>query len=428
MLDLTQRQEIINLMHREIVPAIGCTEPIAVALCVAKARETLGDIPEKIDVFLSKNIIKNAMGVGIPGTGMIGLPIAIALGATIGKSAYKLEVLKDVTMRDVEYGKRFIEDDKINISLKENCPDNLYIEVHCHTKDNKSIAIIRGAHDNFTYLAKNNQIIYQQDYIGNEDNSFKIDLDYNKIFEFTTETPLEELKFILDAADMNKNASIISKNGDYGHQIAKILSSEIANKIIGENILNDIISSTAGACDLRMDGAMVPVMSTAGSGNQGIAATLPVTLFAQYLSSSEDQLVRALTLSNLMVIYIKQKIGKLSPLCGCVVASTGACCGITYLLGGSKSQISSSAKNMIASITGMICDGAKPSCSLKIATSIYTAALSALMAIENKVVSHHEGIIDNDLEKTINNLTIIGTKGMQEIDNVILDIITNKNN
>ncbi|HQJ58891.1 MAG TPA: serine dehydratase subunit alpha family protein, partial [Bacteroidales bacterium] len=268
MLDLTQRQEIINLMHREIVPAIGCTEPIAVALCVAKARETLGDIPEKIDVFLSKNIIKNAMGVGIPGTGMIGLPIAIALGATIGKSAYKLEVLKDVTMRDVEYGKRFIEDDKINISLKENCPDNLYIEVHCHAKDNKSIAIIRGAHDNFTYLAKNNQIIYQQDYIGNEDNSFKIDLDYDKILEFTTETPIEELEFILDAADMNKNASIISKNGDYGHQIAKILSSEIANKIIGENILNDIISSTAGACDLRMDGAMVPVMSTAGSGNQ----------------------------------------------------------------------------------------------------------------------------------------------------------------
>lgn len=426
MLDLTQRQEIINLMHREIVPAIGCTEPIAVALCVAKAREILGSVPEKIDVFLSKNIIKNAMGVGIPGTGMIGLPIAIALGAMIGKSAYKLEVLKDVTIQDVEYGKSFIEDGKINISLKENCPDNLYIEVHCHAKDNKSIAIIQGAHDNFTYLAKNNQIIYQQDYIGNEDNNFKIDLDYDKIFEFTIDTPLEEIKFILDAAEMNKNASIISKDGDYGHQITKTLSSEIAKKIIGDNILNDIISSTAGACDLRMDGAMVPVMSTAGSGNQGIAATLPVTIFAQSFECPEDKLIRSLTLSNLMVIYIKQKIGKLSPLCGCVVASTGACCGITYLLGGSKSQISFAAKNMIASITGMICDGAKPSCSLKIATSIYIAALSSLMALENKVVSHHEGIIDNDLEKTINNLAKIGTKGMQETDNVILEIMTNK--
>jgi len=426
MLDLTQRQEIINLMHREIVPAIGCTEPIAVALCVAKAREILGSVPERIDVFLSKNIIKNAMGVGIPGTGMIGLPIAIALGATIGKSEYKLEVLKDLTMQDVEYGKSFIEDGKINISLKENCPDNLFIEVHCHAKDNKSIAIIQGAHDNFTYLSKNNQIIYQQDYIGNEDSNFKIDLDYDKIFEFTMETPLEEIKFILDAAEMNKNASIISKDGDYGHQITETLSSEIAKKIIGDNILNDIISSTAGACDLRMDGAMVPVMSTAGSGNQGIAATLPVTLFAQSFECPEDQLIRALTLSNLMVIYIKQKLGKLSPLCGCVVASTGACCGITYLLGGSKSQISFAAKNMIASITGMICDGAKPSCSLKIATSIYTAALSSLMAIENKVVSHHEGIIDNDLEKTISNLAKIGTKGMQETDNVILEIMTNK--
>ncbi len=427
MLDITQRQEIINLMHREIVPAIGCTEPIAVALCVAKARETLGDIPEKIDVFLSKNIIKNAMGVGIPGTGMIGLPIAIALGATIGKSEYKLEVLKDLTIQDVEYSKSFIEDGKINIFLKENCPNNLYIEVHCHAKDNKSIAIIQGAHDNFTYLAKNNQIIYQQDFIGNEDSNFKIDLDYDRIFEFTIETPIEDIKFILDAAEMNKNASIISKDGDYGHQITKTLPSEIAKKIIGDNILNDIISSTAGACDLRMDGAMVPVMSTAGSGNQGIAATLPVTIFAQSFECTEDQLIRALTLSNLMVIYIKQKLGKLSPLCGCVVASTGACCGITYLLGGSKSQISFAAKNMIASITGMICDGAKPSCSLKIATSIYTAALSSLMAIENKVVSHHEGIIDKDLEKTINNLAKIGTKGMQETDNVILEIMTNKN-
>lgn len=427
MLDITQRQEIINLMHREIVPAIGCTEPIAVALCVAKAREILGSVPEKIDVFLSKNIIKNAMGVGIPGTGMIGLPIAIALGATIGKSEYKLEVLKDLTIQDVEYSKSFIEDGKINISLKENCPNNLYIEVHCQAKDNKSIAIIQGAHDNFTYLAKNNQIIYQQDFIGNEDSNFKIDLDYDKIFEFTIETPIEDIKFILDAAEMNKNASIISKDGDYGHQITKTLSSEIAKKIIGDNILNDIISSTAGACDLRMDGAMVPVMSTAGSGNQGIAATLPVTIFAQSFECTEDQLIRALTLSNLMVIYIKQKLGKLSPLCGCVVASTGACCGITYLLGGSKSQISFAAKNMIASITGMICDGAKPSCSLKIATSIYTAALSSLMAIENKVVSHHEGIIDKDLEKTINNLAKIGTKGMQETDNVILEIMTNKN-
>jgi L-cysteine desulfidase len=427
MLDITQRQEIINLMHREIVPAIGCTEPIAVALCVAKAREILGSVPEKIDVFLSKNIIKNAMGVGIPGTGMIGLPIAIALGATIGKSEYKLEVLKDLTIQDVGYSKSFIKDGKINIFLKENCPNNLYIEVICYSKDNKSISIIQGAHDNFTYLAKNNQIIYQQDFIGNEDSNFKIDLDYDKIFEFTIETSIEDIKFILDAAEMNKNASIISKDGDYGHQITKTLSSEIAKKIIGDNILNDIISSTAGACDLRMDGAMVPVMSTAGSGNQGIAATLPVTLFAQSFECTKDQLIRALTLSNLMVIYIKQKLGKLSPLCGCVVASTGACCGITYLLGGSKSQISFAAKNMIASITGMICDGAKPSCSLKIATSIYTAALSALMAIENKVVSHHEGIIDDDLEKTINNLAKIGTKGMQETDNVILEIMTNKN-
>lgn len=427
MLDLHQRQEIIELMHREIVPAIGCTEPIAVALCVAKAREILGEIPEKIDVFLSKNIIKNAMGVGIPGTGMIGLPIAIALGAIIGKSDYKLQVLKDLTQKDVENAKTYIDKERINISLKDNCPNNLYIEVHCYYKDNQSIAIIQGGHDNFTYVEKNNQIIYKNDYSENEDNGFNVNLNFDEVYEFSTKSPIDEIKFILDAAEMNKNALLISMKGEYGHQLKNILSSEKAKEIVGNNILNTMIAATAGACDLRMDGAMVPVMSTAGSGNQGIAATLPVTLFAQSLSSNEDQLIRALTLSNLMVIYIKQKLGKLSPLCGCVVASTGSSCGITYLLGGSKSQISFAAKNMIASITGMICDGAKPSCSLKIATSIYTAALSALMAIDNNVVSHYEGIIDDDIEKTIENLAIIGKKGMRETDNIILEIMTNKN-
>lgn len=427
MLDLHQRQEIIELMHREIVPAIGCTEPIAVALCVAKAREILGEIPEKIDVFLSKNIIKNAMGVGIPGTGMIGLPIAIALGAIIGKSDYKLQVLKDLTQKDVENAKTYIDKERINISLKDNCLNNLYIEVHCYYKDNQSIAIIQGGHDNFTYVEKNNQIIYKNDYSENEDNGFNVNLNFDEVYEFSTKSPIDEIKFILDAAEMNKNALLISMKGEYGHQLKNILSSEKAKEIVGNNILNTMIAATAGACDLRMDGAMVPVMSTAGSGNQGIAATLPVTLFAQSLSSNEDQLIRALTLSNLMVIYIKQKLGKLSPLCGCVVASTGSSCGITYLLGGSKSQISFAAKNMIASITGMICDGAKPSCSLKIATSIYTAALSALMAIDNNVVSHYEGIIDDDIEKTIENLAIIGKKGMRETDNIILEIMTNKN-
>lgn len=427
MLDLHQRQEIIELMHREIVPAIGCTEPIAVALCVAKAREILGEIPEKIDVFLSKNIIKNAMGVGIPGTGMIGLPIAIALGAIIGKSDYKLQVLKDLTQKDVENAKTYIDKERINISLKDNCPNNLYIEVHCYYKDNQSIAIIQGGHDNFTYVEKNNQIIYKNDYSENEDNGFNVNLNFDEVYEFSTKSPIDEIKFILDAAEMNKNALLISMKGEYGHQLKNILSSEKAKEIVGNNILNTMIAATAGACDLRMDGAMVPVMSTAGSGNQGIAATLPVTLFAQSLSSNEDQLIRALTLSNLMVIYIKQKLGKLSPLCGCVVASTGSSCGITYLLGGSKSQISFAAKNMIASITGMICDGAKPSCSLKIATSIYTAALSALMAIDNNVVSHYEGIIDDDIEKTIENLAVIGKKGMRETDNIILEIMTNKN-
>lgn len=426
MLSSEERKEIKNLIQSEITPAIGYTEPIAVALCVAKAKEIIGSIPEKIDVLLSKNIIKNAMGVGIPGTGMVGLPIAIALGALIGKSENKLQLLKDVQPRDVEKGKKYISENRINIYLKENCPNNLYIETHCYVDSEKSVVIIEGAHDNFTYIEKNNKILLNQSYESNDKNDNVVQLTFNKIYEYAIETPIEELEFILEAADMNKLASIQSFIGNYGHQISKILTSEKAKSILGDNILNRIIAATAGACDLRMDGAMVPVMSTAGSGNQGIAATIPVLIFAEETNCDKKKLIRALILSNLTVIYIKQKIGKLSPLCGCVVASTGSSCAITYLMNGNKLQISHAAKNMIASITGLICDGAKPSCSLKIATSIYTALLSSLMAIDNKVVLSNEGIIDDDIDKTINNLAAIGNIGMKNTDNIILDIMTKK--
>ena len=187
-----------------------------------------------------------------------------------------------------------------------------------------------------------------------------------------------------------------------------------------------MVASTAGACDVRMAGALIPVMSNSGSGNQGIAATMPVLTYAEQMKSSEEELIRALILSNLMMIYIKQHIGRLSALCGCVVASTGASCGITYLMGGSYAQITFATKNMIANITGMICDGAKPSCALKIASGVSTASLSALMAIENEVVTSQEGIIDDDVDQTIRNLAIIGTEGMVETDKIVLEILTQK--
>lgn len=427
MLHPEERNRIKELMRREIIPAIGCTEPVAVSLCVAKSTEILGQKPERIEVLLSGNIIKNAMGVGIPGTGMIGLPIAIALGALIGKSEYGLEVLQDLTPDDVEHGKQFIDEQRIKIDLKADIEDKLYIEVRCFAQDNSSVAIIRGNHTQFTYIEKNGIVMLDNKFVVESDeDDTDIKLTFEKIYEYAHESPVEELSFILDAAKMNREASNFSQKSSYGHNVSKHISGEKGKFLFGDNAHSRMISVTAGACDARMDGALIPVMSNSGSGNQGVAATLPVLTYAEEIECDEETLTRALILSGLTVIYIKQHLGRLSALCGCVVASTGSSCGITYLMGGSYEQIVFAAKNMIANITGMICDGAKPSCALKIASGTYTATLSALMAIENEVVSSQEGIVDEDIDQTIKNLGIIGNKGMQETDKIVLNIMTNK--
>lgn len=423
-----EKDQIISLIKKEVVPAIGCTEPIAVSLCVAKATEALGKHPDRIKVYLSANILKNAMGVGIPGTKMVGLPIAIALGASIGKSEYGLQVLKDLTPESVEVGKKYIMEKRIEIALKENIEDMLYIEAHCIKGSNETIAIIRGNHTNFTYISKNGETIYnascksENGEICDED----IALTFSKVYEFSTTTPLEEICFILKAAEVNRAASKLSAQGSYGHNVAKTVTGTYGKQIFGDSMLSHMMSYTAAACDARMDGAMIPVMSNSGSGNQGITATLPVLSYAEDTNCTEEALIRALMLSHLTVVYIKQKLGRLSALCGCVAAATGASCGITYLMGGDYNQVTFAVKNMVGNITGMICDGAKPSCALKISSGVSTAVLSAIMAMEDEVVSSLEGIVDDDVDKTIENLTSIGAVGMQETDKLVLKIMTSK--
>ena len=422
-----ERKQIIALVQREVVPAIGCTEPIAVALCVAKATETLGAKPEKIDVLLSANILKNAMGVGIPGTGMIGLPIAIALGALIGKSEYQLEVLKDSNPAAVEEGKRFIGEKRIDISLKKNITEKLYIEVCCKSGGNKATAIIAGGHTTFIYIARNGDVLLNKQSAGcGEEEAQVAGLTLRKVYDFAMNAPLDEIRFILETARLNKAAAERSFDGNYGHGLGRMLRGNYEHKILGDSVFSHILSYTSGACDARMAGAMIPVMSNSGSGNQGISATLPVLVYAEENGKSEEELIRALMLSHLTVIYIKQSLGRLSALCGCVVAATGASCAITYLMGGNKVRISYAIKNMIGNITGMICDGAKPSCAMKVSSGVSTAMLSALMAMEDKVVTSVEGIIDEDVDKSIANLTAIGSKGMEATDRLVLDIMTGK--
>ena len=429
MLDKETRDRIIALLHKEVVPAIGCTEPMAVALATARAKEALGSLPESIDVLLSANILKNAMGVGIPGTGMIGLPIAVALGASIGRSEYQLEVLRDLTPESLAEGKLYMQQHNINIKQKEGIAEKLYIEITCHAADGKqSKAIISGSHTRFIYIENADGKVELEDNCDLPTSSEEDDIRLNlkMVHEFATEAPLNEIMFILQTKDYNMKAAQNAIQGNYGHNLGKTIDRPLAKGIFGNSIFSHIIAKTASACDARMGGAMIPVMSNSGSGNQGICATNPVVVYAIENENTEEELVRALTLSHLTAIYIKQSLGKLSALCGCVVASIGSSCGITYLMGGDYQRVCHSVKNMIANLTGMICDGAKPSCSLKISSGVSTAILSALLSMEGKCVTSAEGIIDDDVDKSIHNLTSIGADAMRATDDMVLNIMTHK--
>ncbi len=427
MIPQPERQRIIDLIRREVVPAIGCTEPVAVALCAARSAELLGGLPERIDVRLSANILKNAMGVGIPGTGMIGLPIAIALGALIGRCERGLEVLCDVTPEAVERGRAYIDEKRIGIALKEEIAEKLYIEVETFAAGHRAVAVIAGGHTDFVFLRVDDDVLLDLRTPGAaEVSDDEVPLSLERVWDFAVSAPVEELRFILEARRLNKAAAEESFGGKFGHCVGRTLRRERELKVIGDSIFSRILAATSAACDARMAGAMIPVMSNSGSGNQGIAATLPVVVYAEETGADEERLVRALTLSHLTVIYIKQSLGRLSALCGCVVAATGSSCGIVYLMGGGFAQVTAAVKNMIANLTGMICDGAKPSCAMKLASGVSTAVLSALMAMDGHCVSPVEGIIDEDVDKCIRNLTDIGRDGMCETDRLVLGIMTGK--
>ena len=450
MLSTDQRNAILALLHREVVPAIGCTEPMAVALCVARATEQLGTTPEHIDLRLSSNILKNAMGVGIPGTGgMVGLPIAIALGAIGGKSCLGLEVLRDCTDADLEAAKAYIDGNHIHIALEEEDEDKLFIHVTVTAPDGRrQEACIKGGHTCFIRPTPNpsrqgGEKAGAENASGNASLPLRGDLEgssafpltgergeglltLRKVYEFATTQPLVDLRFILEAKRLNEAAAAEGLRENYGHQLGKTMCSPLGRGIMGDSIFAKVLSETSCACDARMAGAKIPVMSNSGSGNQGICATMPVVVFARENHNTEEELIRALTLSHLTAIYIKQSLGCLSALCGCVVASTGSSVGITYLMGGSFEQMEYSVKNMIANLTGMICDGAKPSCALKLTTGVGTAVMSAMLAIQHKYVSSAEGIIEDDVDQSIHNLTSIGSRGMDETDRFVLDIMTHK--
>lgn len=421
---------IIDLVKREVLPAIGCTEPIAAALCTAKATEILGFEPEHISLSASANILKNAMGVGIPGTGMIGLPIAVALGALIRRPDLQLRVLKDVTPDLVARGREIIARNAITVSLADGPVDKLHIDVTVSGQGHTARAIISGGHTTFVHLERDGQIIPLSgacpDAIDCPSDAKDPELTLERVWDFATGAPLSDISFILDTARINKSAAEFALEGEYGHSVGRTLQCPRQRAIMGDSIFSRILSYTSAACDARMGGAQIPVMSNSGSGNQGISATIPVVIYAEETGATREQTIRALMLSHLTVIYIKQSLGRLSALCGCVVAATGSSCGITYLMGGNYQQVVAAVKNMIANLTGMICDGAKPGCAIKVASGTATAVISAMMAMEGHRVSSDEGIIDDDVDRCIRNLTAIGSRGMNETDRLVLEIMTHK--
>ena len=294
-------------------------------------------------------------------------------------------------------------------------------------RGSEATAVIAGGHTTFVYVEKDGKALFDnrpKTAAGEEEDD--IMLNMRLVYDFATTAPVDEISFITETKDYNMRAAHEAIKGNYGHNLGKTIDRPLSQGIFGKSIFSKILARTASACDARMGGAMIPVMSNSGSGNQGICATNPVAVYAQENENTEEELIRALTLSHLTAIYIKQSLGKLSALCGCVVASIGSSCGITYLMGGNYEHVCHSVKNMIANITGMICDGAKPSCSLKISSGVSTAILSALLSMEGKCVSSAEGIIDDDVDRSIHNLTSIGADAMSTTDNMVLDIMTHK--
>ncbi len=464
---MTDREkEIIELIHSEVKPALGCTEPIAVALATAKACEVMrerlscegggnenkaqnvaseGEFAQMvagydsvcIEIHVSGNILKNGMGVGIPGTGMVGLHIAAALGAVCGKSEYGLEVLHDLCPEAVKKAKNLVSNGTVKI-VRANTPHKLYVKAVVSLsggKDSHSgCAVIRDDHDRIVETWFDSRLLS-----GSEEGCSKNDCEsapsaakegcsvsIKEIYEFATSIPFENISFILDSRKLNLALAKEGLQGDYGLRVGKTLSDERFAPVYGKDFLCYAMSLTAAASDARMAGCTLPAMSNSGSGNQGITVTMPVIAFAEHYGVSEERLARALIISHLTAIHIKSYLGKLSALCGCVIASTGASCGLVYLKGGGYPEMCHAIKNMIGNITGMVCDGAKSGCAMKVASGVACAVQSAVLALDGVCISSYEGIIEDDIEKTIRNLGRIGSVGMQTTDDLILDIMSNK--
>lgn len=421
------RELYLRTLKKEVVPSEGCTEPIAIAYAASIAAEHLKGEIKEVNIYLSKNVIKNALGVGIPGTGGVGIEIAAALGISIQKSYKKLTILSNFTEDELKKAKEIVDKNIINIKQK-NTNKALYIEVELLSETSKSKVIIEDTHTNVTLIECDDEIIMDN----NSEVSEDLEEDYKlfkiaDIYNFAKEADFDDIKFILESAKMNEKVSEEGLKGDYGLQVGSKIIQKGNFNLFSNDASNKIIAASAAASDARVDGCAMPIMTTAGSGNQGIACSIPVAQTARLLDKSEEELARALVLSNLVTIRIKKHMGRLSPLCGAGIAgATGASCGITYLLGGNLENINYCINNMISDLSGMICDGAKETCALKIATGTNAAIQCANLAINGISATANDGIVAKDVEKTIESIETLIQNGFKNVDDTILNIMLEK--
>lgn len=414
----------VNILREELVPALGCTEPIAIAFAGAKVREILGDMPESVVVKCSGNIIKNVKGVTVPNSnGLKGIDVAAVLGIVGGDASKNLEVLSSIKQEDIDNTKKLLETDFCKCELIENV-ENLYIIIEAKNKKSSAVIEIRNGHTNITKIIKDGKEIFKSDDSSSSNsNTDRESLTVRDIYTFANEVKIEDIKDIISRQiDMNTAISKEGMNNEYGASVGKTLL-----KYYGEDDIRNKAKAYASAgSDARMGGCATPVVTNSGSGNQGITASIPVIEYASHLKVSEEKLYRALVLSNLIAILQKKHIGKLSAFCGVVCAATGAASGIAYLHDAAYKQISDTIINALCTIGGMVCDGAKSSCASKIAEAIDCGILAFNMAKDGKVFKSGDGLVKDDVEATIDSIGRMAKEGMKATDVEILNIMIEK--
>ena len=427
-------QYFINAVKQEVKPALGCTEPISLALAAAKAASYVNGEIIRVCAYVSPNLMKNGMGVTVPGTGMVGLPIAAVLGAIGGDADVGLEVLKSATPDAIKRSKAMLAEGLVTVDIKKPCDDVIYSEATVYTETESATVMIARTHTHIVKIIHNNEVLFDITE-GEQHNSSLVDcaadiplpaVTAKAVYNFATQAPLEDICFILEAAHLNDALSQEGLRNVYGLHIGRTLQTQRDRGLLSKDLMSEIMIRTSAASDARMGGAILPAMSNSGSGNQGIAATMPVVVTADYLQSTEEQLARALMLSHLMAIYIHNQLPALSALCAATTAAMGAAAGIAWLLESRYEVVAMAISSMIGDVSGMICDGASNSCAMKVSTGASSAYKAVLMAMDNSCVRGSDGIVSDDVDQSIANLCALATGSMKHTDVQIIEIMAAK--